>query len=401
MSDRARMVVFIAATIALFTGISLLVHATTRFDYTRDHASTRTNPWGTKAWRELLERSGVATQTWTQPLTELTDEVSFIVLLDPLEPLRGDERQALEEWVRAGGRLVIAPFAYRETDGIGGGRARATMEQALELFGVSPVASGVVRGRAQAVADEQLTADVSDVLVPTEGRLTVTDPGEGEDAARSTRVVLSDDQGRAVAVAIARGRGMVLALSEAEILSNAALPQADNVVFAANLVFAGGAPEAVHFDEYHHGFGGGGGVYVGPEVDVGPFRNTALAVLAVVAIYAAGRSRRFGAATVATGGRRRSSADFVRALARVHSRAGAARAAASMLAAGLRRRSAAAAAMPASAHPANLASELDRRRLPGDEIADLLRRLESAGDDLSDAGLLSLAKQVAHYERML
>ncbi len=401
MSDRARMVIFIAGTIALFTAVSLLVRATTSFDYTRDHASTRTNPWGTKAWRELLERSDVTTQTWTQPLTGLTDEVGFLVLLDPVEPIEADERAALERWVRNGGRLVIAPFAYREATTITGRSARVATEQTLEEFAVRAVQTGDPGATVAPAADVELTADLTGVEVPTEGRLQVVEQAPAEDVLQSAEVLLADASGGAVAVAVTHGRGTVLALCEAEMLANATLPKADNVVFAANLVFAGGAPEAVYFDEYHHGFAGGEGVLAGPEVDATPFHTTALALLGVALIYTIGRSRRFGAAVRRSDDSRRSSADYVRALAQIYARAGAGRPAATMLAAGLRRRIAAAIAMPSSADVRVLAGELTRRGLPGGEIAELLGKLEGTGEAMSNAELLTLAQQVARYERML
>jgi hypothetical protein len=173
------------------------------------------------------------------------------------------------------------------------------------------------------------------------------------------------------------------------------------VVFAANLVYAGGEPDTVHFDEYHHGVVGDEAVFGGSEVDVTPFRNTALALLAVALIYAIGRSRRFGAAVAGQDDSRRTSADYVRALAQVHSRGGAASAAASMLASGLRRRAAAATGVASSAPLGQLANTLDQRGMPGDEVAELLELLETADESMTDAQLLTLARRVAHYERML
>lgn len=401
MSERARLAVFIAASIALFMGVSLLVRATTSFDYSRDHASDRTNPWGTKAWRELLERSGVGTETWAQSLTGLSEEVDFLIILDPGNPVTGQEREALTQWVAGGGRLIIAPFAHRAGTTLGGRTAKAALEQTLAAFGVGIASGSAADVRVRPAADSSLTADVSSVLVPTDGRLRIISTDDEGDGASAVEVLLSDEDGRPAAVSVTHGEGHVIVLSEAEIVSNATLPRADNVVLAANLVFAGGAPERVYFDEYHHGIVGAEGVFAGREVDTTPFRNTALALLGVALIYAIGRSRRFGAPMPQTGGTRRASADYVRALAQIHSRARAAGTAASMLAAGLRRRAAAAAGMPSTARNTALAGALQARRLPGGEIVDLLERLEKADESLTNAELLTLAQQVAHYERML
>lgn len=398
MSERARIVIFIVATLLLFAGVSMVIRLATEFDQTRDHASTRTNPWGARAWRELLEACGVGTTTWSRPLTELSEDVHYLVLLDPTEPIESDEKRALVHWVFEGGRLVIAPFAYRGSETIAGRAAHASVEQILRDLGLRTARGGAADARARPDADVPLTADVSSVLVPTDARLQFL---EAADRGGAITSLLADAEGLPVAVSVSHGRGRALVLSEAEILGNAILPEADNVVFAANLVFAGGAPESVFFDEYHHGFIGSDGVFSGPEVNVSTFRNTALALLAVALIYAISRGRRFGAPAAKFAGARRSGADYVRALGQAHARAGAARAAASMLAEGLRRRAAAKAGVVTGAPREALAGALGARGLPGDEVAGLLERLEQGDDEMTNAQLVALARQVAHYERML
>jgi len=400
MSERTRLVLFVGGMLLVFAAVSYVVRSATEFDDTRDHASTRTNPWGTKAWRDVLETWGVATDTWGRPLTHLSSDVPMLVILDPTERIDGDELSALDEWVADGGRLVIAPFNYRE--GSGSGRlAKAYVQRALNLFGVRAVNGDTAETLARPAEDDPLTADVAEVLVPTEGRLNVLQSITDQGGSKAATVLLRDEKGRPVAVEVAHGHGTALILAEAEILANATLPEADNVVLAANLVFAGGAPETVYFDEYHHGFADTQSVFGGPEVDVTAFRNTALALLAVVLVCAIGHARRFGAPVEEEAVTRRSAADYVRALAQIHGRAGAASTAASMLAAGLRRKAAAAAHVPATTDRVALAGALTSRGLPGDEIGELLVELEQADRSMTDGQLLALAQQAAHYERML
>ncbi len=403
MSERGRMILFVIGMLVLFTTVSLLVSATTAFDYTRDHASSRTNPWGTKAWRELIGRCGVETRDWLAPLTTLSDEVEFLVLLDPTEVIEDDERTALRDWVRGGGRLLLAPFAKRADTSIDGRWARAAMDQVMRQFGVTLASTTRPDGSAHPVAETAATADLSEVYLPGTGRLGLVEDAAEADQAEpaAAEVLLRDADEMPAAVRVAFGEGTVVALAEAEMLSNAVLSRADNVVLAANVVFAGGAPEKVHFDEYHHGYGGSGGALAGPRVDPSPFRNTALALLGVAAIYAIGRSRRFGAQAGDAGADRRSSAEYVRALAQVYSQADAGSAAATMLAAGFRRRIAAEVSLPASAQLPALERELQRRGLPGREMTEALRQLEAADDGIPSARLLALARQVARYERML
>ncbi len=398
MSQRARLILLVVGVIALFTVVGLIARAGGAFDFTRDHANTRTNPWGTKAWRELLERTGVATATWDKPLTELSGEVTFLVVLDPVKPIQVEERQALVEWVEGGGRLVIAPFAYRAT-ALTGGWAAHSMDETLACFGLRAFGGNDAEVAVQRRADTPLTADVSTVFVPTDQRLRALSSGDEDEVPGGHRVLLGDDQG-AAAMELRLGEGRVVALCEAEILANATLREADNVVLAANLAFAGGAPAMAYFDEYHHAISLDEGVFAGPQVDASPFRYTIFALLAVAAVYAVGRARRFGAPLPPQEDSRRAGVEFVQAFAQVYARADAAAAAARLLGGGFRRKLARAAGVPASVRRPVLVTALHRRRLPGEEMVALLTRLEQPGE-VSDGTLLEMAQEAARYERML
>jgi hypothetical protein len=205
----------------------------------------------------------------------------------------------------------------------------------------------------------------------------------------------------AAAVAIPVGRWPVIALAEAEMLANATLRHDDNVVLAANLIFAGGAPARVHFDEYHHGVHRAESA---PErtVDLGPLRDAALALLVVFMVFAFGRSRRFGAPVCSTGDRRPRTSDYVRAFAAIYARAGAAGAAADMLYRRLRHELVRATGLPATADDERLVAALERRGLRTVGLRELLTRLRGAADRaLSGQELVELARAVADYERML
>jgi len=103
----------LAAIFVIFAIVGVAGYWGTGFDPVRDHSSERTNPWGTKAYRELLERCGLETATWDRPLTELTGSVKLLMLFDPQRPITEEEQERLLAWVRAGGRLVLAPFGER------------------------------------------------------------------------------------------------------------------------------------------------------------------------------------------------------------------------------------------------------------------------------------------------
>ncbi len=396
MSPRARTALLMAGIVALFIAAGLLAHSRAAFDAVRDHSSERRNPWGTAAWRELIEACGVPAATWDRPLTELSPDQEFVVILAPTDELTRERWDALVAWVRGGGRAVVGPSSFGPL-GPTGRWDPDSLDARLRDLGIDGLPGPSFGGEVSTQAADALTADVDEVLVPGEYRLVVS--AEERPAGVGEPVVLLADGAGAGAIALPIGEGMLIALAEAEIFANATIGEADNVVFAANLVFAGGPPAAVHFDEFQHGVREE--IFSGPRVDPQPFQQTGLALLGVAVIFAIGRGRRFGAPQPPAGPARRGAADHVRAFAGLYERAGAAGAAAAMLAAGLRRRVARAAGVPASAPPEAVLAALNARGLAATGVADLLSRLDDAGSGIGGRELLALAREVARYERML
>ncbi len=399
MNERRRLIFMLFAIVALFTAAWLAVRRGTAFDPVRDHSSERRNPWGTAAWRELIERSGVATAAWEHPFTALDDGVEVLVVLSPLRPLSKQETEALLDWVRRGGRVILAPSAYRPSGFMTASWGNQSMLPLLHGLGVERVSGWARSAAVPVVATEELTADVRSVWVPSEYRLALR-PELRREAVEDATVLLADEDG-AAALDVPLGRGHVIILCEAEMLANATLPRADNVVFAANLVFAGGAPAVVHFNEYRRSRRGTADVFGDEQVDPRPLQYTGLALLAVAVVFALGRAKRFGAPVRRTDTQWQGAADQVRAFASIYARAHAGEVAARMLAAGLRSRLARYLGIPVTAPELILRAALERRGLPATEITDLLTRLETAGERIADRQLLAWAQEVAKYERML
>ncbi|HUS80430.1 MAG TPA: hypothetical protein VM283_04120, partial [Armatimonadota bacterium] len=208
-----------------------------------------------------------------------------------------------------------------------------------------------------------------------------------------------------VLVTVSLGRGVVHVLADVEMLCNSQIGRNDNMLLAANLVLAGGAPDMVYFDEHHRAASErtllGPPEEATPEVDPRPVRWMLYGLLAVAALYAAGKAQRFGAPLPPAGEERRSADDYVRALAGIYASAHAGDAALGMLAADLRRRMAAVAGTSPTAPPQRLGERLSRRGLPGAEMARLLADLEVPREPVSDPELVRLAREIAQYERML
>lgn len=399
MSERRRLIALLVGAAAVLFAVALLAHRHASFDTVRDHSSLRRNPWGTAAWRALIERSGVPTATWDRPLTELNSAVEMLVMLAPVHDFAPEEMEALVAWVRAGGRLV---FAATARSSLGGAFAEGpdAARDILEALGLEAYPGPSADARVMPGTEEPMTADVRRVRVPGGLRLGERPAGRPR-LAGGPPVTLLGAADAAAAVAVPAGQRPVIVLAEAEMLANATLRADDNVVLAANLIFAGGAPARVYFDEYHHGVRSAAAAPA-RTVDVGPLRNAALALIAVLIVFAVGRGWRFGAPVVGAEDRRPRAADYVRAFAAIYARAGATGPATAMLHERLRHRLARAVGMPATTDDERLVEALARRGKPIEGLRDLLARLRTSADGApTGRELVELARAVAHYERML
>lgn len=401
-----------AALLVLFVALGMVVGPRASHDWTRDHASDRKNPWGLAACRELLERLEVPTDTWDRPLTELHGDVGMLMLLDPQMAVSDEEQARLLEWVAEGGRLVLGAFGEgwgplsQVRTGRVGLAGYLTMSELMGRLGLALTAAGDSGDPGRTTTRTELTRNVHLISVPSKYRLApASDPSRKVEpiVQGGPRVdIAAGDQ--PVLMTLRVGRGTVHVLAEVEVLANRCIGREDNAMLAVNLALAGGAPDRVYFDEYHHPFGEPERMAAAPpapEVDPSPLNRLLLGLLAVAVVYGLGRAQRFGAPAPPRTEERRSAADYVRAFAALYSRAHAREAALAMLGLELRRRMAHAAGTTPSAPPERLGERLARRGLPGAEIAALLAELEDHQGPLTDADLVRLARRIAQYERML
>ena len=177
MSRSRRNYILLAVFFAIFVGLGLLGRwGQGAFDPTRDHSSLRTNPWGTKAYRQLLERCGVRTKTWDKPLDKLTDRVKLLMVLAPQRSLSEDEQEGLLDWVRDGGRLVLALYGREIVHpACEGGSCRVEggpdIRLLLARFGLLLDARGASDAQARVGETSALTADVRHAIIPSPYRL--------------------------------------------------------------------------------------------------------------------------------------------------------------------------------------------------------------------------------------
>jgi hypothetical protein len=361
-----------------------------------DHSALRTNAWGIRAFRELLDRSGLTTRLWLRgSWAELTPEVRMMWVLDPQRKPSDDELKSLATWLEAGGTLVIAPDPRERERGMRWGGPEGG-QRMLQHFGWSVVGDEAAPpSRLRAAAGHPATRDVRCLSIS--GFRLQPLPTTRD---RRYTALVRDARGP-VAVRQSRGRGVLFVLADADLLANRWIAGADNVVLAANLAFL--SPDAtVWFDENCHTprFGAG----AAPLDRAAPIR-VIWALLAAIALYVIGRMQRFGEAVGEQAPPRRSALETVHAFASVYQRAGRPEAALKWMTRRLHRRLERLTGLGADTDPVAVARAATLRRPVVDEdaLAETLRRCAAAEQEASitDAGLLDLARRIARAEEEL
>ncbi len=415
--------VILGLTIAFTILISYLVSRSPRYDLTEDHASFRTNEWGTRALREICERNQVDVKLHERPWDEFT--ASPQTLLCVFDPNFGPQRKqltALVDWVKSGGRVLLAvdtehvleynaAYGYISANHVllaylglvtsRVGLYRATV--AVEPAAPSPVASEVARLRVNSPQRLAVASSTDEMqrylrrLVGDEQKLPTIEPV----AVDQYQPLLADDDGVLV-MRVRIGRGMIDVISDADILGNGQIGQADNIVLAMNLIYARGMPEAVCFDEYHHGRRAR---RFEREKLPGSFLVRAMVAFFVcLVIYLSGGLWRFGRPVPLKLEARRSLAEHIAAFAGLYQGAQATGAALAKITQRFRWRLTQVTGLPPSADPEDLARAVGQSfAVDSEGLAALLMELEAIDADakLSEAQMLGLTRRIATFEEVI
>ncbi len=415
--------VILGLLIAFTVFISYLVSRSPRYDLTEDHASFRTNEWGTKAVREICERNQVNVKLQGRPWDEF--EASPQALLCVFDPNFGPDREqlsALLDWVKSGGRVLLAvdtdhvleynaAYGYISanhvllahlglvTSQVGLYRATVAVEPAVP----SPVVGQVAQLRVNSPQRLAVASSTDEVqqhlrrLVGDQQELPTIEPV----AVDQYQPLLSDADGVLV-MRVTIGRGMIDVISDADILGNGQIGQADNIILAMNLIYARGMPEAVCFDEYHHGrrlrqFE--------REKLPGSFLVRAMVALFVcLVIYLSGGLWRFGRPVPLKLEARRSLAEHIAAFAGLYQGAQATGAALAKIAQRFRWRLTQVTGLPPSADPHDLARAVGQSfAVDSEGLTALLMEIEAidADAELSEAQMLGLTRRIATFEEVI
>jgi len=409
----------IAFTILIF----YLVSRSPRYDLTEDHASFRTNEWGTKALREICERNQIDVKLHERPWNEF--EASPQALLCVFDPDFGPQEKqltALVDWVKNGGRVLLAVDTDRVLEYNAAYGYISANHLLLAHLGLLTSKAGLYRATVavEPAVPSPMASEVAQVQVNSPQRLAVAESANEIDqhlrqlvgdqqelptiepvTVDSYQPLLSDADGVLV-MRVKIGRGMIDVISDADILGNGQIGQADNVVLAMNLIYARGIPEAVCFDEYHHGRRARQ-----PESErlPGTFLIRAIAALfACLVIYLSGGLWRFGRPVPLKPPARRSLSEHIAAFAGLYQGAQATGAALAKIAQRFRWRLTQVTGLPSSADPQDLARAVGQSfAVDSEGLATLLIELYAidADTELSEAQILGLALRIATFEEVI
>ena len=327
-----------------------------------------TKPLGAKALVELLEARG-AEVVISRSTPSAGDQAATVLLLN--DQLDDEPREQLDEWIRAGGTLVVADPS-------------------------SQFAPGLTRSNPFEGADfgQKLSPKCDLVAVATVERI---DPAGGSplnvpEIAGFEATGCFPLLGGHYLVARAHGDGRIVALGGAAPLLNTNIGEEDNAVLAAALLAPRGSENVTVIDRPLPGTGSE------TLADVVPRGAKLLLVQLAIAFiaFAIARARRLGRPVVESQPVEVPASDLVVAVGSLLHVARHRDQAANMLREDLRRTLAERLGLPTDSHPDTVIETVRaRRELPGDRVAAVLtdRPLDSDEDLVSLAQLIETVRQ--------
>lgn len=350
MGERRRRLAVGALVVSLL-GLVLLVGPHADPDEADDprRSSFLSGPQGARALYLTLQALDVPVERQLTPWRADAAEGGLVVLAPSRSPTP-DEVEALLEWVRTGGTLLLATAP---------GTDPLSRELGLTVASTAPDTLGPLeRVRWEGVEASPEPHPWTDGVDVVRGfrylylEEVPAPPADGAEAVRrqtpaEVQVLLRGPEERPALLTFRLGAGWVVAWSDAAPLENhrlregsAALLFARAAVEATEAADTGDDRWALHFDEYHHGYRDEGGLAVAIrdfalQTGVGRWLlQGAAAVLALLLLA----GHRLGEPVPRTDTRRRSPLEHVEAVAAAYRKAGARRTARALLLAGMNRR---------------------------------------------------------------
>ena len=294
---------FLLGGLALIVALLVLLRGPAGAGDSPEHRSTSDASNGTSALRLFAEALGHPSGTIEGDFT-LPSEPAVLFVFSPIQGhgFSGAEAQQVSTWLSSGGVLVYAAE-----------QAEPQLEAQLSLH------RGGTRSYGNGPASQ--TADAPSPIFAGVGQVKGGDPTDKFIPAPTQVPLLRNQGGEVIGVRSAVGQGQVIALTDPLILCNGYLGQADNGLFAADLMALVPAGGRVLFDEFHHGAaptGAAATAWVGT-----PWGAAVIWAAFVIFAGVALRGRGFGPALSLQSSRERSSAEYAVAVGSLLHRTGA------------------------------------------------------------------------------
>lgn len=220
--------------LAIMMAIALIQQ--TRAETPPPLASFSTEPDGANALRLWLASLGYTVSDYTAAAFAVPPTTRLVLMLEPLPGITADEWATLDDWVEAGGMLVLAG------DGFGAALAMAHYDINLSFQMTDPDAPAAL----------QTPLFVSPPFTtPADLRWQAGFTSERQDI-----VVHVAQADRPQLISFAQGNGRVLLVASAQPFTNTGLKEPGNPDLVLNVVSAAGERGMVWFDEWHHGVRG-------------------------------------------------------------------------------------------------------------------------------------------------
>lgn len=392
-----RELIGLAVLFVLFITSLLLFERLSQENVSHDTPSTlNAQGPGAKALFLLMQKERFAVERLESPWTSLSPRIGLLTVIEPLNrdrKITEADLDTLKSWIEEGGTvLFMVTLPERPLDSkdkIAGDLAIIEGDkQAKDLAPFAP----------------------NSPYVRNMGLLHVASPVRLKVGDKSHYQTLFRDEGGALAVEKAMGKGHVIVLANSIAASNEAIIQQDNAILLYNIAFESvkEGNRTIAFDEYHHGVGferlGEGekskGSIVADTPKPGRYVFLHLCALGMLLLYVG--NRRFGPMQALHTPAYRPSTDYVGSMARLFRRANAGDIVVTTLYRQFIRDLRRQLDLPPDA-PMHVLIAQTMRVYPVNEstLVQFLNRCDAIdrGERVTEAAMLQLAREMDHYRR--
>ncbi len=251
MSTRNKLILILSFLIVTVLGVVIAGSDRDRSEFYRP-TTYSPGPGGTKALYLMLEELGLPVTQFRLPFDRLGKQRGTLVTIEPDVVDFGKEETAqLKTWVKKGNRLLIFEGGERK-------RFKIPFYTALDkrklLRSLNPQSLAVkfgIKKKKKGDASRSVTTVTGDHL-PGVGTLSVSDRSRWKEPPEDWTTWVADKRGPIV-VSRKMGKGQVVAVSDASMLSNGFIPLEQNVRLLPAILLEKKRPQKILFDEYHHG----------------------------------------------------------------------------------------------------------------------------------------------------